>query len=343
MPYLDEEKIKDIDCKEILNQFEMKKLEIQKEKEKNRTIKIELNRMLRQDARFEMFWDEVKQSIETAETPVFTEYTINSGERVGIVGISDIHFGAKFKSLNNEYSIAICIERMSRLLFEIYEWIEERNLSHIHVVNTADNLEGLIHKNQLTILETGVIDSAIEFGRMMAEWLNKLSEKIHLTYHHVQSANHSEVRYFSCKAGEFPKEDLERVIINYIHDVLKYNPRITVPMYEQGYAIFQINGKNIMAMHGHQLHGKKIGNVINELQMLHGIKISILLLGHFHHEEIHTVGEEEIGNVKVIIFPSIMGSNEYSDKILAGSKAGSTFIEFDALKKGLKFTEVILN
>jgi hypothetical protein len=35
MPYLDDEKLKDISSDEILNKLEMKKLEIQKEKEKN--------------------------------------------------------------------------------------------------------------------------------------------------------------------------------------------------------------------------------------------------------------------------------------------------------------------
>ncbi len=343
LPYLDKEKIKNITSDEILTTLELKKLEVQKEKEKNRTIKIELNKMLRQDARFEMFCDEIRNSIESIESPIFNEFICNDGIKIGVLGISDIHFSKIFNSVNNSYSIEICYKRMNLLLSEVIDWIKDRNISYLHIVNAGDSIEGLIRVNQIRVLETGVIDSVIEFSKMMAEWLNQLSKYISITYHHVTSANHSEVRFLNQKAGSFPDEDLEKIIIHMIAGILKDNLRIDVPIYKKDYVFFSIGNKNIYATHGHQYRNKKVADVIKELQMLHGITIDILIMGHLHHEENITVGENVNGNIKVILLPAIMGSDNFSDSLFTGAKSGATLIEIDCNKKGITTTEVILN
>lgn len=343
LPFIDKEKLKDISSEQIFTELELKKLEIQKEKIKNNTIKIELNKMLRQNARYEMFWEEVKNSIESVEPPAFQTIDLPNGERIGLVCISDIHFGKRFESINNKYSMEIAVERLNVLFNEIINWIKERNITYLHVVNCGDSIEGLNRISQIRVLETGVIDSAIQFGRIMVELLNKLSEYTYLTYHHVKSANHTEVRFLNVQAGQFPDEDLEKVIINYIHDMLQSNSRIEVPLYDQEYAVFKECGKTIVVCHGHQFRGKNIANKVKEIQMLLGINIDILIVGHLHHELITTVGENQFGNIKVIQLPSLVGSDNFSDTLFTGSKAGSTFIELNTSKKGLTITEVILN
>jgi predicted unusual protein kinase regulating ubiquinone biosynthesis (AarF/ABC1/UbiB family) len=70
LPFIDKEKFKNVSSDNILTELEIKKLEIQKEKEKNRTIKNELNKMLRQDARYEMFWEEINKAIDIANRKI---------------------------------------------------------------------------------------------------------------------------------------------------------------------------------------------------------------------------------------------------------------------------------
>jgi hypothetical protein len=337
-------KVDTIADKSILDEYELKMIELKKEKVKLQTTKLEFNKMIRQDARFEEFWDRVSQSIETVEVPIFEEFeSIGGCEKVGLVGLSDIHFGKIFTSYNNAYSADICKDRLNALMNEIIEWVKDRNIGELHILNCSDNLEGLLRISQIRVLEMGVIDSAIEFGRLMAEWLNNLSKFIPITYHHVKSSNHTEIRFLNVKAGQFPDEDLEKIIINYIHDVLKLNNRITIPLYNSEYAVFTINGRNIVAAHGHQWRGKKPEVILKELRMLLKIEIHILVIGHLHHDAMYTVGEDELGNVKVIILPSLMGSDSFSDALLTGAKAGATLIEFNSNKKGITSTEVILN
>ena len=326
----------------VLNELEMKKIELQKEKVKIQTLRIELNKLIRQDARFELFLDGIKNSIDTIKVPKFQEFILENGNKVGLLGISDIHFAKKFESVNNSYSRKICYERMNLLLSEVINLIADRDIKYLHIVNGGDNIEGLLRVNSLKVLETGVIDSVIEFSKMMTEWLNQLSNYIPLTYHHVISSNHSEVRFLDTKAGQFPDEDLEKVIIHMIAGSLRDNNRINIPIYTTDYAYFNINNKNIFVCHGHQFKGKKIADIVKELQILHRINIDLLVLGHFHHENILTVGENQNGNIKVILLPSIMGSDPFSDTLLTGSCSGATLIEISN-KKGLTTTEVILN
>jgi hypothetical protein len=344
LPYFNVDRTKNITSSEILTELDIKKLEIQKEKEKNRTIKLELNKMLRQDARFEMFLDEIRESIKKVEPPKFATIQTNEyGKRIGLLGISDIHFGKMFKSYNNEYSIQIFKDRMEMLLVETIDWIDENKISHLHLVNAGDSIEGLLRQNVLRSLETGVIDGVIEFSSYIAEWINTLSKWMSITYHHVMSSNHSECRFLGSKAGQFPEEDLEKVIVHYIRDVLKSNYRVTVPVYNTEFCVFDIYGENIAVIHGHQLRNIKKTDAIKHIQGLLGINIKHLICGHLHHEENITIGENENGNVKLIMLPAIMGSDDFSDDIFTGSKSGATLIKYCENKKGISTTEVILN
>jgi hypothetical protein len=344
LPYLEKDKTKNITSSDVLTELDIKKMEIQKEKEKNRTIKLELNKMLRQDARFEMFLDEIRDSISRINPPKFATIETNEfGDKVGILGISDAHFGKIFKSYNNEYSMQIFKDRMELLLSDTVDWIKDNKISHLHLINAGDSIEGLLRISGIRALETGVIDGVIEFSNYMAEWINALSQWIPLTYHHVMSSNHSECRFLGTKAGQFPDEDLEKVIIHYIRDVLRGNSRINVPIYDTEFCVFNIYGKNIVVIHGHQLRSVKKTDAIKHIQGLLGITVDLLISGHLHHEENITIGENENGNVKIIMLPSIMGSDEFSDDIFTGSKSGATLIKFDEKKKGLSTTEIILN
>lgn len=341
LPKREEKRNDELESK--ISKIEMEQISLKKERIKLQDKTREFNKLVREDARFEMFLEELQYNINTLEAPKFSEYTCANGKRIGVLGIADIHYGKIFNSINNSYSIDICLQRMNALLNEAIDWIADRDLSYLHIVNCSDNVEGMIRISQLKVLEIGVIDSVIEFSKMMSEWLNHLSKYIPFTYHHIISANHSEVRFFNQKAGQFPDEDLEKIIANTIAISLKDNPRINVPIYKNDYALFKVFDKNIFACHGHQFRNKKPADIIKDLQMLHGIKIDVLIMGHKHHEEIITVGESDLGNIKVILLPAVMGSDSFSDEILTGSCAGASFIEFNEGKKGLTISEVILD
>jgi hypothetical protein len=187
----------------------------------------------------------------------------------------------------------------------------------------------------------GVTDMVIKFARMMVEWLNKLSEVVEITYHHIPSGNHSEIRPFGTKAGQFPKEDMERVIFTYLHDMLALNSRITIPDYNGNCARFNICGFNFIANHGHGI--KDIESAIKDYSILYKEFFDYYITAHLHHGEEITVYEGKSHNCEVILLPSIMGSDEYSDQLFTGSKAGAKLCVFEKNKGHVQTYNIILN
>ena len=319
----------EINPDEIVLLQEEKKLDAQKEYKKIQAVKNELNKNLNKAARREVMWDMIKDSIEKYPVPKFQPIIYPpTRDKVGVLSFADIHYGKYFKSLKNEYNEDIARDRMSLIMGEALEIIRQHGFEHIHIINGADSIEGMtLRTSQLQSLQSGIIDQTIKFSKFIASWLNVLSQYVRVTYHHVPSANHSEIRPFNSNRGEYPAEDLEKVIMNYIHDVLENNPRIEVPLYDKDYVKLDVFGYKVWALHGHQLKGKK--NAIRDLSVLHREFIDYLYIAHFHHGGTLTVGEGLTNDVEIIQIPSVMGSDEYSDSLMTGAKAGANFSVYE--------------
>lgn len=314
---------------EYLKELEDKKREIEKERVKLRTEKIEYNKLLREDSRLEMLFDNFKESIKKIEIPDFNNTIITNNEKEAILGISDFHFGKVFVSINNEYSEEIFYERMEKLLSETINLCKENNISNLHVLNCGDDIEGMtLRISQLRSLQYGFTDQVTRLMKYMVKFLNKLSEEVNVVYHHVLSGNHSEVRAFGDKS--FTLENMERIIITYIRDMTENNPRVQVPVYNGKFVNFNILGYNIYAQHGQKVKNPKqiIGQVTQQLRKF----IDVAYFGHLHHEQSFTTNEAPTHDCEVVYIPSTMGSDEYSDdNFFGGAKASA---KFDIYEKG---------
>lgn len=148
---------------------------------------------------------------------------------------------------------------MNQILSETVEYIQKENLDELVVLNGADSVEGMaLRVSQLTALQYGFIDQVIKYSRYKAEWLLELSKHVKIKYIHIPSANHTELRLHNTNRSEMPKEDVERIIATYIHDVLKDNERIEVPLYDEGIVDFKLLEFEIVACHGHQIKNKRM-------------------------------------------------------------------------------------
>jgi hypothetical protein len=310
---------------DVLDELELKKIELLEERKKLQAIRVEYNKIAREKSRKELMYEFVSEKIVEIghlPSPTFKPLQTSNGKRGAILGFGDEHFGKQFISQNNEYNEKIYLSRMSKLLSETISIIEKENLDEITVLNGADSVEGMaLRVSQLTALQHGFIDQVIKYSRYKVEWLKELSKYVKVNYIHIPSANHTELRLHSSSRGEMPKEDVERIIAVYIHDMLKDNERINVPLYDEGIIDFELLGFSIAACHGHQLKGKK--NAIKDISMLKRKFFDYLYVSHFHHGSSLTVGETETHNIEVIQLDSIMGSDEYSDSLMTGAKAGA--------------------
>ena len=336
---------KNATTKEDVEELRLLKMEIKIETKKKQTEAIYENRILREHGREEMLKQRVVDAIENADKiplPEFKPLMKKKGNSEYLLGISDVHAYKMFKSLKNEYSKEILETRMANLKEEIIKVIESENISKLTILNGGDSIEGLLRSNgSLSALELGIVDTIVIYRRFMAKWLEDLSKFVKIDYIHLTSSNHSEIRLLNMRAGQNPIEDLEKDIANYIKDITDNNSRINVIIPKNSYFDFKIAGYNFIAHHGHQISSVK--KFINFMTRTNRIFYDYGIFGHLHNESITTLDEGLTNDCEILRLPSVMGSDKFADKIMAGSKASSVMFRFTEGKGRDREYKFILN
>lgn len=316
-----------------LEKLTIKKLELQKERNKLSSEKNELNKWIREQARTENIYEKIEQAITNLspiQVPKF-EIKENNNKRTAIIDIADSHFGSEGKILgfNNEvlaeYNVEIFKRRMWELLEHTISIIEKEKLTHVTVLNLSDSIDGLLHMNQLQFQQLGVADQVMQFAEFMSEWLNALSEYVTIDYRSVLG-NHSENRYLNSSRGEFAQENMERLIVWYLKIRLCENKRITV--YDAKSIIyFDVLGTKVLATHGQD--EKNLETSIKDYMMIYNVNVHLFKTGHLHHLNNKVIGMNGLQNIEHMQSPSMCGINEYSLKLKKTANAGSLITIFE--------------
>ena len=314
---MEEEQINKVEDNDIIKEIETKKEELIKERMKLQTTKIEYNRNLRKDSRFEMFYENINDARDRLPMPVFEELICEEQEGEYILALADIHYGAFFESINNSYSREEAQRRFGKLIAKLKVLIHKNKINKLNVIELGDTIQGMLRLSDVKLNDIPVVDSVVEVSRLIATFLNELSRYTEITYRQVMASNHSQNRYLGTKANEMPNEDMERVIGNYIKDLVANNPRVEVVLSERDYDSFELCGQKILTLHGHQV--KNINNAIRDYSMLHRTFYDICFVAHFHGGKQMSVAEGN-GNTEIVVCPSFIGSDPYSDSLKIGSK-----------------------
>lgn len=339
--YLQENGTNNMSEDELLTKLEEKKLEIKKERVKLQTLRSDLNKKVAVEAKQELLYEEIINLIPRAKEVEFTPLLQGSKDKGYLLNFSDIHYDYFFKSETNTYSIEILTHRFNKLLGEVIWFVQKENVEELYVLNNGDSLSGLIHLNQLQAMQIGLVQSAIDFSRFMGEWLHQLSKYVKVKYLQVPTSNHSQLRIFD-KSRTLGGEDLELLIINYIHDYLKDNPRVKVVVQtDKEYITFNLAGYNLIGYHGHQF--KRVENVIEKLNTLHRTFYDGIILGHYHCNQEKTLFEGTDNNVELLIAPSIVGNDPYADGLLLSGKSSAKIHVYEKGKGRVQSNNIILN
>jgi len=317
--------------------------ELEKARQKLYATKLEYNRDLKHESRFELFYENIKNAIVALEPPVIKTANCDCDDDVEyILNFGDLHYGSNFKSINNEYSRDICKARFEMLLGYVIGYVIKNKINHLKILNVADCIQGVLRISDVQLNETSVVQCVVEISQIIASFLNELSEFCTIEYFHVSSANHGQVRPLGSKASELASEDMEKIICNYIKDTLRCNNRIQVVFdIDKEYLEFEIAGFQCIAEHGHRV--KNIKSYLNDKLLLHRKMYSYGFLGHTHSNQCVVVGEEGNNNLEVIVSPSFVGSCPYADTLNVGGKASANMLKFTKTNGHIGTDVFILN
>lgn len=317
-------------------------LNIQSERNKLHTTKVELNRYLRHYSRFDLFYENIRDAIETLPPPEVKPFPAKASDKEYILTISDLHYGSTYTSENNRYSRDICRQRLNTLLGEVIEFVKYEGVEHLNVVSLGDTIQGILRLTDLQLNDIAVVDCVVEISRILAAFLNELTAYVYVDYYAVSAANHTQTRPIGSKASELATEDVERIIINYISDLLADNGRACIHTdMSRDYIDFSVFDFQVIAMHGHQI--KNLPTAIKDMSSVCQKFYDYMLLGHLHSAQELCVGERDEHNIEVLVSPSIIGSCPYSDKLLKGSKSAAKIYEFDERHGHTMTKTIILN
>ena len=309
--------------------LEIKKRELQKEKVKVQTEKLEYNRWLREEARDELIAEKIVAVIKELpplEVPEVLSAGICNrvhGDREGCLIFTDTHYGVDLKITGlfgetiNEYSPEIFEKRMWDLLTQVIDICVKEGFTSLNVYDLGDEVDGILRVSQLWKLRYGVIEITVRYSRFITEWLNELSKHVRVRYKMVKDSNHCQLRLLNQPKGTFKDENISYIISEKIMDRLKNNPNFEFIQNPTGYVFDKILGYNVLGIHG---ECKNLENEIKEFSKTYGVNISFLIGGHKHHQNSSNVGIES----DVIGVPSVIGVDDYSLSLHKTSDPGAT-------------------
>lgn len=314
---------------EHLDDLDIRKRELEKERIKIQTEKLEYNKWLREEARDELICDRICDAINKLPPleipnilPAHIAGRIN-GEREACLLIADPHYGVdlKIKGLFgetiNEYSPEIFELRMWNLLTQIVDICTKEGFTSLHVYDLGDEVDGMLRVSQLFKLRYGVIESTVRYGRFITEWLNELSKYVYVKYQMVKDSNHCQLRMLNQPKNTFKDDNMSYIIAEKLMDRLGNNPNFEFIQNPTGYIFEHVAGYNIFGCHGET---KNMEQAIKDFSRTYRVDIDFMVGGHKHHQNSINVGIQS----DVISAPSIIGVDDYALSLNKTSDPGAT-------------------
>lgn len=241
-----------------------------------------------------------------------------------VVCISDIHIGALVDSKFNKYNYKIAQERMEKYLSKIIYEIERNEISEVYIMNLGDSIENpymhnLSYTSEFTLSEQIVMasDIIIKFMVMVSEYANVKIAGI--------AGNHDRLNGDKNKSldGDHAVRGINKAILSFIEN--SKSERIEYVQAEDYRHSFNINGVNIMAVHG-DLDNKNDDNILSKHSTIDNRNYDVVIMGHYHTREFREV----TGDKFIIVSGSLKGSDDYSvNKLRKSSSPSQTYLIID--------------
>lgn len=296
--------------------------EINKERIKLQTEKLEYNRWLREEARDELIAEKIVDAIRTYNTIESPKpIVVDKPTKSAILAFGDEHYGVEFTiyglhgEIINAYSPEIFEQRMWALFYKTLDIVEKEGLDTLYVFSLGDFTDGILRCSQLMKLRYGVVEGTVRYANFISNWLNELTKYVKVKYQ-MTYGNHSELRMLGQPKGTFKEENTGLFVREMISTRLENNPNFEMIVNPTGLIFDTIEGFDTLGIHGEV---RNMENAIKDFSNTYNTDIRLLIGGHMHHYKAETVGvDREVMNV-----PSIIGIDSFSMSLNKTSNPGA--------------------
>ena len=191
--YLEEEGRKHRQGKDI-EDIEEKLLELKKTRKQIQDERTLANKQIRALARVEDFVNIMRDELELLayEKPLeITKSTdVKENENVGVLLLSDIHYGIGIDSPINKYNPDIVRERMNQVINDVVRYCHLHKINHLYIFELGDTISGHIHNNLRLENRINVAGQVIGASEMLSTILFELAKKIDKITFTMVEGNH---------------------------------------------------------------------------------------------------------------------------------------------------------
>lgn len=299
---------------QILNEIDMKQIELQKERQRFNDQRREFNKLITKEGRMEHLYETLVTAAnnlnETVGLLFGSELPVDSyGDNEAVLVLADWHYGLVANNVFNVYNKEICVERVKEVVMRAAERIALHNCSTLHIVCLGDAVHGCIHIGTRVASEELVCDQIMQVSEILAQAISKLSTVVDKTYVYMTYGNHG--RTVQKKDESVHRDNMERLIPWWIAERLSGHADIEI-VQDMGdeFIIFSAAGHDIAAVHGDLDSVKQAPRLLATLfNKQYGRNIECVILGDKHHRE----SFEELG-VTSMICGSLCGADDYANE-----------------------------
>lgn len=306
-----------VDSDDQLEEIQVQKLELEKERKKLSDARVDYNRLIRQEARKESYADMVKriicENVEPMNIPV--HYTLFNSSTDLLVHLTDIHTGIEIHNWKNDFDSDILKQRIEKFTSDILDIRGMHQSENCYLV-VGEILSGIIHNNLRLQNNMDLMEQFKYVSELISAMLSRMANHFNHIYVYTTPGNHS--RISPKKEDALDGENMDVLLPFYLKARMQNFKNITIcdNNIEPEIAMFNIRGNNIFAAHGHK---DSPSNVVQNFTMMFKIKPDIVLLGHRHINGLSTVYD-----TKVIESGCVSGSDNYATSIRKVNKPEQT-------------------
>lgn len=289
----------------LLDELELKRIELQKERQRFFDQRNEYNRMVREQAREEELREILERTIGSGRLPVleYEPFEAYAADTDLIVSLNDLHYGAQHSNYWGEYNSDICKQMLAKYLDSIIAIARTHKSQDCYVTCNGDQISGIIHQSIRVTNKENVIEQITGVSELIAQFLSELSVYFNRVYFSSVAGNHSRLEK---KDDAVLQERLDDLVEWYLRArmaafenvVIGHGEKIDNTMH-----LMNIRGLNYLSVHGD--FDPSISNVTN-LQAMVGQPLYAVLMGHRHHN-----ATDVVQGIRVVQSGSFLGTDNY--------------------------------
>ena len=287
----------------ILKEYELKRVEFEKEKIRFFDQRTAYTKEIRNDARKDELFDIIERTIKEIKTPLqYKNNEIIASDNDLMISLCDIHYGINIDNHWNKYNSDILIDRLKKYLDKIFSVQKLHKSENCYVSANGDLISGSIHPQVQIANKENVIEQIMGVSEVIAWFLNELSGGFNNVYFNVVAGNHSRL---NTKDDSLKGERLDDLIPWYIKARLQAKSNIMVldNTIDNTMSLVNIRGKNYLNAHGDYDFSK---SMIGNITMMIDEKPYAICTGHLHHNSTNN-----IQGIKLIMAGTLMGVDDY--------------------------------